>query len=109
MSPKEPRRSGSRPDRAAGIGSGLELRLNTRSQPKSQYPDYLRRQRQVEKICRTPRLVAELLAEIGRHHGIEADVGRRVERYAAIDPGILRAVGGDRFPAAPMRLVEGGR
>jgi hypothetical protein len=38
----------------------------------------LRRQRQVELICETPRLVAELLEEIGRHHGIADDIDARL-------------------------------
>jgi len=67
----------------------------------------LRRHRRVELLCRTPRLVDELLAEIGRHHGIADDIERRITAYAAIDPAILATVGGDQFPAAPLRLVAG--
>jgi hypothetical protein len=67
----------------------------------------LRRQRQVERICRIPCLVAELLDEIGRQHGIEADIEWRLERFADLDLEMLRAVGGDRFPAPPLRLVGG--
>jgi hypothetical protein len=93
---------------AAAIESGLERRFNKPLRPKSQYPDNLRRQRQIEHICRTPRLVAELLAEIGRHHGIADDIAARIAAYAAIDPDVLAAVGGDRFPPAPLRVVAGG-
>lgn len=67
----------------------------------------LRRQRQVEWICRTPRLVAELIDEIARHHGIEDDITRRLAAYAALDPALLVSVGGDRFPASPVRIVGG--
>jgi hypothetical protein len=102
---RAPRRPGLRPGRAAGIESGLEHRFNTRLPLKSQYPAQLRRQRQVEQICRTPRLVAELLTEIARHHEIEADLDQRLERYAAIDPDVLKAVGGDRFALPPTRVV----
>jgi hypothetical protein len=65
----------------------------------------LRRQRYIQKICRIPRLVAELLDEIGRHHGIAKDIDHRLARYAAIDPALLAAVGGDRFPHPPVHMV----
>lgn len=52
------------------------------------------------------RVVFELLDEIGRYHGIANDVDRRLERYAALDRGVLRAVGGDRFPPPPVWLVR---
>ncbi len=59
----------------------------------------LRRQRQVETICWLgSRVVAELLDELARHHGIAADIDRRLARYAACDPVLLAATGGDRFP-----------
>jgi hypothetical protein len=66
----------------------------------------LRRQRHVEQICRIPRLVYELLDEIGRHHGIADDIDRRLERYARLDPPVLAAVGGDRFPPSPIRALK---
>ena len=92
-------------DRAAGFESGREHRLDTRAKSNNQYPAHLRRQLQIEKVCRVPRLVAELLDEIGRHHGLEDDIADRLERYAALDHGLLAAVGGDRFAASPVRLV----
>jgi hypothetical protein len=105
---KAPRPPGWRSDGAAGIDRRVEQSLYARPLSKSQYPVHLRRQRQVERICRIPRLVAELLDEIDRHHGLGADLDRRLERYAALDPELLRAVGGDRFPQTPMRLVRVG-
>jgi hypothetical protein len=94
-------------DRAAGnIGYASQhpfIRLN----PEKQVLARLRQQRHVERVCRFPRLIAELLEEIGRHHGIDADIERRLAKYAALDPEILAAVGADRFPAAPIRLVGG--
>jgi hypothetical protein len=105
--PQEPRRPGSRPSRAAGIESGLEHRLDTRPQPKSQALARLRQQREVERVCRIPRLVAELLDEIGRHHGIEDDIAARLKRYADLDRGLLAALGADRFPAPPVHVVGG--
>jgi hypothetical protein len=65
----------------------------------------LRRQRQVEHICRTARLVFELLNELDRYHGLGDDLDRRLARYAAIDHEILRALGGDRFPSMPLRTM----
>jgi hypothetical protein len=69
----------------------------------------LRRRRQVERICRIPRLVAELLDEIARHHGLVEDIDRRIAAYAGIDPDLLRQVGGDRFAPAPIRAIGDGR
>ena len=101
MAPKAPR-----PvwwDRAAaGIDKGQQHCLDT---PASQVPQYLRRQRDVVRICRILRLVAELLDEIGRHRRIEDDIGRRLAAYASLDPARLAELGGDRFPASPMRIV----
>jgi hypothetical protein len=106
MAPKAPR-----PvwwDRAAaGIDIGQEHCLDTTANQKSQYPAYLRHQRHVETICRIPRLVAELLAEIGRVHGIADDIAARLERFAAVDHDLLAALGADRFPAPPLRLIGG--
>jgi succinylglutamate desuccinylase len=67
----------------------------------------LRRQRQVERLCETPRLVFELIEEVRRHHpGIAQDLDRRLANFAALDPAVLRALGGDRFAASPVRQVE---
>ena len=67
-----------------------------------------RRRRYAEAIHRLgPRALYELLAELRRHHpGIAADLDRRVATYAAMDPQILVAAGGDRFPSAPIHAVE---
>ena len=69
----------------------------------------LRRQRQVERICGLgPRVVFELLDELNRRHGLGDDLDQRLARYAGLDPLILAAIGGDRFPE-PLHLVSGGR
>ena len=66
-----------------------------------------RRQRQVAVIVRLgPRAFFELLDELDRHHGLGEDLDRRLERYAALDPAILRDVGGNVFPAFPIRGVR---
>jgi hypothetical protein len=66
--------------------------------------------RDVERVhAHGPRAFCELLAEIARAHGITFDVARRLERYAALDPSLLRSVGGDQFPPSSPWLVEGDR
>ncbi len=45
-----------------------------------------------------PRIIFELLTELGRVHDITGDVVARAEKFAAVDPDLLRALGGDRFP-----------
>ena len=92
---------------AAGIDIGQEHCLDTTANQKPQYPAYLRHQRQVEHLCKIPRLVAELLAEIGRHHGVEDDIASRLQRYAELDDDLLAALGGDCFPPSPLRVVRG--
>jgi hypothetical protein len=94
---------------AADIKSGQEPRLYGISATQSQSLVRLRRQRHVEQIHRLgARIVFELLDELDRHHGLGADLDRRLERYSSVEPDILAALGGDRFAAAPLRLVGGG-
>ena len=101
---------GLRPGGAAEIERALEQPLNTISADKSQALARLRRQHHVEQIHRLgARVLFELVDELGRVHGLGDDLDRRLERYAGVDPEVLRAVGGDRFPAPPMRIVGGGR
>jgi hypothetical protein len=71
----------------------------------------LRRQRAAARVRRLgARVVFELINEICRRYpSIAADLDHRFARFAAIDPGILAAVGGDRFAASPMRLVKAAR
>ncbi|MCK8786747.1 hypothetical protein M0638_20455 [Roseomonas sp. NAR14] len=59
----------------------------------------VRLRRGAELICRLgPRAVAELLAELGERYGITTEVVDRLGVYARLDPAVLRAAGGDRFP-----------
>ena len=94
---------------AVEIETGLEHPGNKVSADQSQALARLRRQRAVERICAIPRLVDELLDEIGRHHGLEDDIASRLHRYAALDHGLLAAIGGNGFPPLPTRLVGGAR
>ena len=66
----------------------------------------LRRQRLVAVIVGLgERCVYELFAELDRDHGLGGDLDDRLERYARLDPTILHAVGGDRFPTSPIRII----
>src|ERR1700730_7542576 len=100
MAPKAPR-----PvwwDRAAaGIDIGQEHCLDTTANQKTQALARLRQQRAVERVCKIPRLVLELLAEIGRVHDIAADIEARLERFATVDHDLLAALGANQFPASP--------
>jgi hypothetical protein len=46
---------------------------------------------------------------LDRHHGLGAALDHRLERYAGLNPIVLAALGADRFPALPLRLVGGKR
>lgn len=50
-----------------------------------------------------PRVVLELLVEIGCAHDCLPDVSKRLGRYAELDPRMVRAAGADRI--APRRLM----
>ena len=62
----------------------------------------LRRQRQIEHVHRLgPRAVGELLYEVAKGE----DLDRALEPYQRLTPNLLKAVGGDRFPPAPIHEV----
>ena len=66
----------------------------------------LKRQRQVTAIHGLgARVVFELLDELDRRYGLGEGLDLRLERYAGINPDVLRAVGGDSFPAAPIHHI----
>ena len=105
-----PHLPGSRPGSAAEIERALEQPLNTISADKSQALARLRRQRHVEQIHRLgARVIFELVDELDRHHGLGDDLDQRLKCYAALDHRLLAAVGGDRFPASPLRVAGGAR
>jgi len=67
---------------------------------------HLRRERQIQRIHTLgPRVVFELIDELDRRHELGPDLDNRLGRYAALGPGTLRAIGGDRFPASPVRIM----
>ena len=96
------------PGGAADSESGLEHRIYVTSAAQSQPLVRLRQQRAVERLCKIPRLVLELLSEIGRRHGIEDDIAARLERYAWLDHHLLADLGADRFPL-PVWQIWGRR
>ena len=53
-----------------------------------------------------PRPQYELLREIERRYGCARFIRERVKRYAELDPGLVQAIGGDRFPEAPVHEVR---
>ena len=75
--------------------------------PPSSPAQVLRRQRQVVALHRLgARATFELLDELDRRHRLGEDLDERLARYAAIEPSVLRAIGGDRFPPNPTRGVR---
>ena len=111
MSPKAPR-----PvwwDRAAAgvIAYGNNQNsLDNLAALRAQASQRLHRQRLVERVHRLgARALFELVDELDRHYGLGDDLDRRLERYARLDHRLLAAVGGDRFPASPLRVAGGAR
>jgi hypothetical protein len=87
-----------------------ESRSSTQNPHPAQALRRLQRQRLVERIhAFGARVVFELVDELDRYHALGDDLDQRLERYAALDPGLLAALGADQFPAAPLRLVGGER
>lgn len=67
----------------------------------------LRFRRQVERVHGLgPRVIAELLAEIGVERSIMPTIHEKLARYASIDPEALQALGADKFPPAPLHEVR---
>ena len=63
----------------------------------------LRRQHQIEHVHRLgPRAVGELLHEVDAG----ADLDSALDAYERLTPDLLKAVGGDRFPALPISEVR---
>jgi hypothetical protein len=55
-----------------------------------------------------PRVVAEFLAEVGRDYLLRLVIEELLRRYVTrLTPEMLRRVGGDRFPSAPIHSVVG--
>jgi hypothetical protein len=69
----------------------------------------LRFRRQVEHLHRLGRRpTAEFLAELGANYLIRQPIEQLLDRYSRLDPAAVRAVGADKFAAAPIHLVDEG-
>ena len=67
----------------------------------------LRLQRLAETLhALGPRPVFEFCREIAEAHDINADVQRRLERYARLDPAFVQALGRDHLPAPSIHRVQ---
>ncbi len=67
----------------------------------------LKFRRQVEHLHRLgPRVVGELLAEIGAERSIQTLIDRKIDTYAALNPEALEATGGDDFWPPPLWKVR---
>ncbi len=70
-------------------------------------PAELRLQRLAETLhALGPRPVFEFCRELAEAHDIVADVQRRLERYARLDPAFVQAHGGDHFAPPPIYEVK---
>jgi hypothetical protein len=70
----------------------------------------VRRRRMAEIVWRLgARAFFEFIDELDRHHGLDDDLDRRLEKYATADPKLIALLGGDQFPAGPTRIFGGGR
>ena len=67
----------------------------------------LRRRRKVQRLHRQgPRVLGELLAEIGAERGIATIIDKKLDTYTEIEPEALEAAGGDVFPPVPIHEVR---
>ena len=67
----------------------------------------LRRQRHVERLHRLgPRVLDELLQEIGAERSCMTSIEMKLERYAKLDRGVIAAGGSNRLPRTPIHAVN---
>ena len=67
----------------------------------------LKFRRQVEHLHRLgPRVVGELLAEIGAERSIQTLIDQKIDTYASLDPEALETTGGNGFWPPPLRGVS---
>ena len=62
--------------------------------------------RQVERLCRRPRVMAELLAELGAERLTRTAIETKMARFAALSDKALAATGGDQMPPTPLHEVR---
>ena len=89
----------SRPDEEVGHLTGF-------SPPPQDLADARFRRAVVRLYDLGPRAVLEPLSEIGRARMCRVLIEQRVDAYCRLDPRVLRELGGDRLPPAPLYEVE---
>jgi hypothetical protein len=91
------------------VNTDPAARLQGRRSQKS--PRQLFRQRAAARVhALGPRVAFELIDEIIRYHpDLEDEIDRRLDRYADLDPQVLRALGADRLPPQPIHAVRDSR
>src|SRR5262249_23609724 len=86
---------------AGGNRAGIRYAVpqpSTREYFKAQVQQRLRREHLIRQVHQLgARVMFEFVDELDRVHGLGDDLDHRLERYAALDPEILRALGGDTF------------
>ncbi len=66
----------------------------------------MRFRRQVQRLHRLgPRVIGELLAELGAERGIQTVIDQKLDTYAELKPETLEVTGGDGFWPVPVRKV----
>ena len=98
-------------DRAGATGANALRVLPTVVEPgypsPSDFAAGQRLERMVERVhALGPRVVSELLAEIAIATGEPGLIADHVEKYSRLDPAVLRAIGGDKFPPMPLELIR---
>ena len=89
------RRRWAEPPRCAGVYNASALAAETVADPKFR--------RQIEYVhALGPRVVGELLAEIGAERGIRTLIDQKLATYAEFDPKVIEAVEGAGFWSAPL-------
>src|SRR5580704_14297446 len=109
MPPK--RRGGPGGGRALkSIGNNSNARAYSLADLQTQANRRRRRQRLAELVWKLgARAFFEFIDELDRHHGLDDDLDRRLEKYANADPALIALLGGDLFPQGPTRIIGGGR
>lgn len=53
-----------------------------------------------------PRIIAELLRDVGARTMHMTTIESKVANFADLDPSVVRALGGDRFARPPLMVVK---
>ena len=64
-------------------------------------------QRKIERLhSRGPRVLGEMLAELGAERSIMTIIDRKIDAYTEINPEALRATAGEKFWPVPVHVVR---